>query len=434
MTMADPDATASAEPSLDEGITAVLSGKGLFLSNPYPFFRRLREESPVHWFAPGTAVVSTYPEAREVHSDNRRFLAGFSNVEDLNVSLLSPEEVAMVYDWEARFRRNWMFTMDGEKHKRFRGAISRLFTQKRIEEMGDVAQRVINEWLLGHAGDQAASDMVQLAYKVPLAVVATLFGIPVEETERFRIWNDESSNMEMRGVPLEPANVRKSDTGLRKMTDYVEELTERKRRSSDRTELVHALLSAEEEDRLSEAELAATMSFLLSTGYETTSKVAVNGLLAILRERDQWSLLCSDRTLVVDAVEELLRFDSSIVVNEKIAATDVELKGVKIPAGTSLLTLTGAANHDPQAFWDPDHLDITRHPNEHLTLGRGVHFCLGANLLRMEMQILFTTLSARFPDIELAVPADAVVWESQSVLRSPKELPVHLGQARSVPA
>jgi cytochrome P450 len=426
----DTDASVSEELSLDDGIIAVLSGKGPLLSNPYPFFRRLREESPVHWFANGTAVVSTYPEVREIHSDNRRFLAGFSNVEDLDVSLLSPEEVAMVYEWEARFRRNWLFTMDGEKHKRFRGAISRLFTTKKIEQMGDVAQGVIDKWLEEHADDRVPSNIVELAYKVPLAVVATLFGIPIDETERFRIWNDESSNMEMRGVPLEPANVRKSDAGLRKMTEYVAELTDRKRRSSDRTELVQALLSAEEEDRLSQEELAATMSFLLSTGYETTSKVAVNGLLALMRERHQWSLLCSDPSLMEDAIEELLRFDSSIVVNEKIAATDVDLKGVKIPAETSLLTLTGAANHDPQAFRDPDHLDITRHPNEHLTLGRGVHFCLGASLLRMEMQILFTTLSTRFPDMELAVPADDVVWEAQSVLRSPKQLPVHLGPER----
>jgi cytochrome P450 len=176
------------------------------------------------------------------------------------------------------------------------------------------------------------------------------------------------------------------------------------------------------------------MSFLLATGYETTSKLAAIGILALMRYRDQWSMLCADPSLIGNAIEELLRYDSSIVVNEKIAAADVELAGVEVPAGTSLLTLTGAANHDPQAFSNPDTLDITRHPNEHLTFGRGIHYCLGANLLRLEMQILLTALTQRFPEMELTVTPDEVEWEPASVLRSPRVLPVHLGAERLVPA
>jgi cytochrome P450 PksS len=190
------------------------------------------------------------------------------------------------------------------------------------------------------------------------------------------------------------------------------------------------LLDASQGDKLTEQELVGTYVLLLFAGHETTANLFGNGLVALMQHRDQWERLCQDRSLAPTATEELLRYDAPTQFFAKRAAADEELLGTRIPAGTTIYVGNAAANRDPLAFAEPDDLDLARRPNDHLSLGKGAHFCLGAPVARLEGRIVLSALARRFPDITLAVDAGDLEWKRHVVLRGLKSLPVHPGRDR----
>ena len=177
----------------------------------------------------------------------------------------------------------------------------------------------------------------------------------------------------------------------------------------------------EERDALTDAELLATTNLLLLAGHETTTNLIGNGTLALLREPDQWRRLCADPALLPTAIEELLRFDGPVQATLRVALEDVEIDGHAIPAGALVLVSIGAANHDPAVFEAPEQLDLARDPNPHLAFGQGVHYCLGANLARLEIRVFFEELIRLFAGFE---PAGPHTWTRDNRLFGLKSLPV----------
>jgi cytochrome P450 len=220
-----------------------------------------------------------------------------------------------------------------------------------------------------------------------------------------------------RGPDVEPAAVRASS----EFYDYMRDLA-RVRRADPREDLVSHLAAVEDGgERLSADELVASAILLLNAGHEASVNAFGNGMVALLRHPDQFARVCADETLVPSAIEEMIRFDSPLQLFERTAKTDVELGDVTVPAGGKVAALLGAANRDPAAFPDPDRFDISRHPNQHIGFGAGLHHCIGAPLARMELQISLPTLLRRCPTLALA--ADPV-RRSTFVLRGYESVPV----------
>jgi cytochrome P450 len=211
---------------------------------------------------------------------------------------------------------------------------------------------------------------------------------------------------------------------------YTATIADRHRRDPNSvSELVAAMLDAEEEERLTADELAAMFVQLLFAGHETTTNLLAIGTVELLRNRDQWQLLCDDPSLVRNAVEELLRWVTPVQFVNRNAVTDFELGGVSFQKEQSVFLVLAAANRDPAVFSEPETLDVTRaDAGEHLGFGFGFAFCLGTALARLEAEVAFRELTRRFPDAELAT--DELEWQGFSLLRSLKSVPLRLGRDR----
>ncbi len=249
-----------------------------------------------------------------------------------------------------------------------------------------------------------------------------MLGIPPADREQFKQWSDDIMLFQATGRTT-PETVRYSQRALLAMRDYLSEIFEQRRRQP-KEDLISGLVAAEEQgDTLTAGELLSTCVTLLVAGHGTTTNLIGNSLLALLRHPEQLRALRDDPALIGVAVEEFLRYDTPLQRNRRVAATDIEFGGKQIKQGELILQILGAANRDPEQFPDPDRLDIRRQPNRHIGFGKGIHFCVGAPLARLEAPIAINTILRRMPRIELAV--DAVEWRHEhAVFRSLRSLPV----------
>jgi cytochrome P450 len=247
-----------------------------------------------------------------------------------------------------------------------------------------------------------------------------MLGVPAEDRNFFR---DASQKIAVALGPIEDMAVAMSALeGRNQLVQYFNDLIP-KRKSDPRDDLLTALLEVEDDgDVLSHGELLAMLLLLLVAGHETTVNLIGNGLLALLRHPDQFERLRTEDGIGRQAIEELLRYDSPVQMTGRIAKEDVEIGGKHIKAGQGVSTVVGAANRDPDAFPDPDVLDLTREPCNHLSFSAGIHFCLGAQLARLEGQIALTTLVKRLPTLQLAT--EDLTWRPAPILRGLEALPV----------
>jgi cytochrome P450 len=416
------------EQTINDHVAALFAGDEEAITDPYPLYRRLRKESPVHFFDSTLALVTPHREAKLVYHNHARFPnpteRGSVGTEKLR--LLSGEEKGFYQEF-IEFQRSYMSRMNGETHRRVRSAGQRAFTPRRLTELAAAVERITEELLDELAGHETY-DFMDFATRLPLLVIMEMMGAPHGDADQLKRLGDAINSTEA-FTPLPPQTLRECYAAMGEYTDYVRELIARHRDAPDRsTQLVGALLDASHGDALSEQELVGTYVLLLFAGHETTANLFGNGLVALMEHRDQWERLCAERTLAASATEELLRYDAATQFFMKRAAADEELLGVRIPAGTNNYVGNGAANRDPLAFADPDDLDIGRRPNDHLSLGKGAHFCLGAPVARLEGRIVFSALARRFPDLQLAVPPSDLEWKRHVVLRGLKSLPVRPGR------
>jgi cytochrome P450 len=384
------------------------------LANPYPLYKRLREESPVMWDPYLHAwVVTRYADVTDVLT---RFKAArtpsASKLIELGMDDLAPL---------ARMMVRQMLFLDPPEHRRVRRLAAAAFTPRRVEHLRDHIQSIVDS-LIDAVFDAGSMDvMADLANPLPAIVTAEMLGVPPEDHELLKHWSADFAEM-LGNFQHNPGRTTQVLRSLDEMTAYFQDAIRRHAVHPTRG-LIHALATAEVDgDRLSDYEVVANVIVTMVGGQETTTNLIGNGLLTLLRHPVSLNRLRDDPGLMPSAVEELLRFESPSQHTARLAPADTSIGGQRIAPGQAVISVMGAANRDPQRFADPDRLDLARPDNRHLAFGWAGHFCFGAPLARVEAHIAFETMLRRLPDLHLR--SGPLRWRPNLGLRGLTELPV----------
>jgi len=383
-----------------------------FLADPYPTYRRLRTEDPVHHSPLDFWVLTRYEDVVAVLRDPRFIKEPLAGFVAARFGVAVPPGVGVS-----------MLDRDPPDHTRLRSLVSKAFTPRVVEGLRPRIQEIVDS-LITRAEAAGSMDLIEeFAYPLPVNVICEMLGVPVEDHERFKGWSlDIARGLDSILLPPESEVPRRSGAARHAMGDYFRGLVA-ERRASPRGDLLSALIAAEEAgDKLSEDELLATCILLLIAGHETTVNLIGNGTLALLRNPGELRRLRETPGLIGSAVEELLRYDGPVQRTARIPSTDITIGGRTIGKGEMVMPFIGAADRDPAQFPDPDRLDLARTDNRHIAFGWGIHFCLGAPLARVEGQIAIDTLVRRFPKLELVT--DEPEYRQSLTLRGLKTLPV----------
>jgi cytochrome P450 len=387
-----------------------------FIRDPYPHYERLRTTDPMHLTAFGAFVASRHAEASLVLRD-RRFGKDFVERTKRRYGPKIMEEPVF------RNMSHWMLQQDPPDHTRLRGVVVKAFTARRVEDMRPRIQQIVDQTLDRIAG-QGHMDLIEdFAFRLPVTIICDMLGIPEEHREVFYTSSRDGGRL-LDPVPLSPAEIAQGNAGNLMAQAYFQQLFELRRKNPG-DDLTTQLVQAEEDgSKLSNEELTGNIILLFGAGHETTVNLIGNGLLALHRNPDQLALLKAKPELITNAVEEFLRYDSSVQLTGRVALEDIDdLGGKRIPKGESVLCLLGSANRDPAVYPDrPEKLDITRPKIRPLSFGGGIHLCLGAQLARIEAEVAIATLLRRLPDLRLDNPENPE-WRPTFVLRGLKSLP-----------
>jgi len=301
--------------------------------------------------------------------------------------------------------------------------VVKAFTARRVEDMRPRIQQVVDE-TIDRIIDRGHMDLIEdFAFRLPVTIICDMLGIPEDHREVFHTGSRNGGRL-LDPVPLSPAEIKAANDNTLNAEMYFKQLFDLRRRQPG-DDLTTQLVQAEEDgSKLSNEELPANIILLFGAGHETTVNLIGNGLLALHRNPDQLALLKANPSLMTNAIEEFLRYDSSVQSTGRVALEDIDdLGGMRIPKGEMVLGLLGSANRDPSVYPDrPDQLDITRPNVKPLSFGGGIHFCLGAQLARIEAEVAITTLLRRLPDLKLD-NAENPTWRPTFVLRGLTELP-----------
>ena len=387
-----------------------------FIRNPYPHYQRLRTTDPMHVTPFGAIVASRHAEASLVLRD-RRFGKAFV---DRSVRRYGPD---IMNEPIFRSMSHWMLQQDPPDHTRLRGLVVKAFTARRVEDMRPRIREVVDR-TLDAVIDRGKMDLIaDFAFRLPVTIICDMLGIPEDHREVFYASSRNGGRI-LDPVPLTAAEIADANASNAMAKMYFEQLFELRRREPG-DDLTTQLVQAEEDgSKLTNEELTANIILLFGAGHETTVNLIGNGLLALHRNPDQLALLKARPELITNAVEEFLRYDSSVQLTGRTALEDIEdLGGRRIAQGDNVLCLLGSANRDPALYPDrPDSLDIERPNVRPLSFGGGIHHCLGAQLARIEAEIAISALLKRLPDLRLDDAANPA-WRPTFVLRGLKCLP-----------
>jgi cytochrome P450 len=387
-----------------------------FIRDPYPHYARLRSDDPMHLTPHGMYLASRHAEASLVLRD-RRFGKDFVERSTRRYGPKIMEEPIF------RSMSRWMLQQDPPDHARLRGLVVKAFTARRVEDMRPRIQQIVDE-TLDRLAARGHMDLIEdFAFRLPVTIICDMLGIPEDHRGAFYTSSRNGGRL-LDPVPLSPAEIAEANAGNAMAQMYFQQLFELRRKSPG-DDLTTQLVQAEEDgSKLSNEELTANIILLFGAGHETTVNLIGNGLLALHRHPDQLALLKANPALITNAIEEFLRYDSSVQMSGRVTLEDIDdLGGRKIPKGETVLCLLGSANRDPAVYPDrPDRLDIARPNVRPLSFGGGIHFCLGAQLARIEAEVAIATLLRRLPDLRLD-DAENPEWRPTFVLRGRKRLP-----------
>ena len=371
-----------------------------FAADPYPVYARLRDESPVFYSAQtDLTLFARYDDVRSLVLDGR---LGRSMDH-----LTTPEKLAhrrRQAGWDrlpnySRYVRVNLLETEGADHARVRRLVAAAFGPRRIRDLRDRVRALV-EGLLDERMEQRRMDFVaDLAAPLPVQVIAELLGWPDQERHRLRPWSARIVRLYEKDHTTQDEERAESAT-----TEFAAMLTElaAERRAAPRDDLISALAAVcDEGDRLTADELISTCMLLLNAGHEATANAAGNGLWALLRHPEQMHRMRAEASMLPAAVDEMLRYDAPLQLFHRYVLEDLEFGGFELRRGEMIGLLYGSANRDSQAFDRADEFDVGRAPNRHLAFGAGVHFCLGAQLARLELEVLFETLLRRLPMLRL---------------------------------
>lgn len=397
-----------------------------FRRDPYPVYRALRERSPVLQAARGPfrfSVISRHADVTAVLRDprmsvDRPFQPKPPDPDDgVDPATLHPLARAL------RALSRVMLFRDPPDHTRLRGLVGRAFTPRRVESLRRRIQVLVDELLAKPLADGGFDLVRDFAEPLPILVIAELLGLPASDRADLKRWSDELAAMLDGSIAM--AHLDRAVQSAVAVIDYLRTHLERKRRDPQ-DDLISAMLSMQERDRLTDDEILGTVLVVMGAGHETTTNLLGNGVLALLRHPDQLALLRANPAYAGSAVEEVLRFDSPVQATSRVPIDDVELFGHRFAKGVEIGLLLGAANRDPEAFDAPDRFDVTRTDNRHLSFGSGIHFCLGAGLARLEGEVGLGSLVARATGLALDAAEDTLAWRPGWLLRGLVSLPVRL--------
>jgi cytochrome P450 len=364
-----------------------------YFANPYPYYHALRTHAPVHRLPDGGYFLSRYADCVGVYKNEALFSS------DKKREFLPKYGDGLLY----QHHTSSLVFNDPPLHTRVRRIIAGAFTPRAIAAL---QQPVIDlvDGLLDRLAERGGGDLIaDFAAAVPVEVIGNLLVVPRAERGPLREWS-----LAILGAlepVLSPEQQRRGEQAVRDFLSYLEDLVadRRKRLGDPEHDVLTRLIQGEQNgEKLSELELLHNIIFILNAGHETTSNLIGNGLYALLEWPDAKARLIADPTLIRSAVEEVLRFESSNQLGNRVTTAPTEIDGVAMPAGTFLTIGIGAANRDPAEFEDPDLFDIAREPNRHLAFGSGPHVCAGLNVARLEGRIAIGRLLARFPQVRLA--------------------------------
>jgi cytochrome P450 len=376
-----------------------------FQANPFPTFAQMRIQDPVHQVNMTTItggkywMITRYEDVEAILRDNKQFT---KNVR----TLLSAEEQTRI-PLEFTKLSDHMISSDPPDHTRLRSLVSKAFTPRLVEQWRPRVQAITDE-LLDQVQDQGEMDLIEdFAFPLPATILVELFGIPDEDKPRFRKW----SNAVATGFSSSLEDQLKQNTTIEEFEAYLYQLVDTKRKHLA-DDLLSKLIQSEEEGKvLSARELVSTLFLFLVAGHETTTNLISNAILALLLHPDQLEKLKRDPSLIKTAIEEFLRYQGPLITTtSRWALEDVKIGGKLIQRGDQVEVALASANRDPQAFTDPDVLDIMREENRHLAFGKGIHYCLGAPLARLEGQLAINTLLRRMPNLRLKVDPQTLTW------------------------
>jgi cytochrome P450 len=409
-TTAAAGAAESAELSHDvlELVAAFMTG----VEDPYPTFAKLRARAPRLQIPEGPCVLFRREDVASVLRDSR-------------MGLMFVERQREMWGEETfessrllQSKQKWMFYKDPPDHARLRNLMRDIFAPHAVAEMAPTIQALVDTHL-DRVLAMGTFDVVRdFSHSLTVDSMGQLFGVPPEGRERFEDWAilfDAMPGME---------DYDDAERLIADYEDYFSELVEDKR-SDPGDDIISHLLAAEVDgDKLTFEEVVVLSFSVFGAGFDTTQHMIGNAVNALLDAPDQQQILRDEPQLMRHAVDEFLRFDGSVMFTERAALEDFELGGRTYPRGSSFYLGLGAANRDPEAFEDPDRLDVRRTRPQPLTLGGGIHFCVGAALGRLETELALTSLLARAPAIERAGPAQ---WKQSVVVRGLDSLPIMVG-------
>lgn len=389
-----------------------------FRRDPYPAYARLRREAPVYHSRPlGGWILTRHRDIVAVLTDPRfsvdrrqsKLFKKFNPLESL------PPAFA-----EAIFRN--LLMLDAPDHTRLRKLVVKAFTPRMVERLRGRIESLVDE-LLDAVAARGTLDLVHdFAYPLPIIVIAEMLGLPPADREQLKHWSDEVATL------LDPFQAENGMQGAEDaffgLKAYLEPIFA-DRRNAPRDDLISSLVAVREgSDGLSDAELLSLCTILLAAGHETTTSLIGNAVVALLRHPEERRRLQEAPELGRAAVEEFLRYDSPVQLTDRVATEDLAIDGKRIRKGELVGLILGAANRDPEVFADPDRLRFDRGDVPHVAFSHGAHFCLGAQLARLETEIAIGKLLERFPNF--SGPSEPPTRKRSIVLRGPTSLPLQL--------
>ena len=372
--------------------------------NPFPHYERMRESAPVfHDGQSGSWHVFRYDDVQRVLSEHGTFSSRMGGDD--------PSETGQLFAAS-------LITADPPRHRQLRSLVTQAFTPRAVEALAPRISALTGELLDGTAPKGSADLIDELAYPLPVIVIAELMGIPAGDRGRFKHWSDVIVSQTQTGAQTEDHSATN-----REMAEYFLALIEHRRRSPG-NDLISNLLVAEiDGQKLSVPELLGFCSLLLVAGNETTTNLIGNAVLCFTEAPGTMDRLRTEPALLPQAIEEVLRYRSPVQSMYRVTAADTTLGGLQVPAGAPLVAWIGSANRDERQFERPGLFDIGRAPNRHLAFGHGIHFCLGAPRARLEARIALQGILDRLPGLALAPGAHLERMDS-TIVYGVKELPV----------
>ncbi|MGQ0511776.1 MAG: cytochrome P450 [Betaproteobacteria bacterium] len=393
-----------------------------FLRDPFPLFRRMREEDPVHWSPRLKAwVLTRYDDNKAVCLDREM---SSDRLRPFFATLPGPE-AARIGDI-IRYLSHWMVFRDPPEHTRLRRLTSKVFHLQSMNAMRPAAEE-LTQWLFDRIGNRGEIDFIaDFAGPLPALVIMAMLGVPREDLAQVKRMSDDIAlfigSSRMSGDKYDIA-----ERATKEMAGFFRELIADRRRAG-KDDLLSQLVHLEDGgDRLTDDELVATCILLLFAGHETTTNHIANGLASLLRFPDQMEALRAEAALAPRAIEELLRYDGPSGAQVRVVKVEQELRGKVLKPGDRVFLMLNAANRDPEAYEQPDRLWMDRGGPAHLTFGFGTHICLGFPLARMEGQVALPAVARHWKDIALAVPEARIDWLNSMVFRGMKSLPLRVG-------